>query len=76
MEGVVSLYPIYHLNNKLSLFSDRQLRDVFLGVLQQRRTNKIFTLFVLMVESGMLYVVMLVSAKAARRFMLLNFSTL
>ncbi|GJE97702.1 hypothetical protein PsYK624_139230 [Phanerochaete sordida] len=45
----------------LVLWKGWQFRDVLVEVFQQRRTNKVFTLFVLMVESGLLYVVMLIT---------------
>jgi len=45
----------------LVLWKAWELREAVLDVLYRRRTNKIFTLFVLMVESGMLYVVMLIT---------------
>ena len=41
----------------------RMLRDTLLDVWRKRETNKLFTLFVLLVESGTLYVAMLVSTK-------------
>lgn len=60
VEGMVSISSIL-----AKLLPDsgyhRRLREVLMHVFQQRQTNKIFTLFVLMVESGMLYIVMLVS---------------
>ena len=40
---------------------DRLMRDVLTGVWRRRKANKIFTVFVLFVESGALYVAMLVS---------------
>lgn len=39
----------------------RTLRDILLNVMHNKKKNKIFALFVLLVESGTLYVVMLVS---------------
>lgn len=46
---------------KYDLRTVRELRDALKEVLHQRRVNKVFTLFVLLVESGTLYVIMLVS---------------
>ncbi|GJE97707.1 hypothetical protein PsYK624_139280 [Phanerochaete sordida] len=45
----------------LVLWKAWELRAVLLHVLRQRDTNRVFTLFVLMIESGLLYIVMLVN---------------
>ncbi|TBU51134.1 hypothetical protein BD310DRAFT_942687 [Dichomitus squalens] len=45
----------------LVLWKGWQLREALMNEYQRRRENKIFTLFVLMVESGTLYAIMLVT---------------
>ncbi|EKM49733.1 uncharacterized protein PHACADRAFT_265383 [Phanerochaete carnosa HHB-10118-sp] len=45
----------------LVLWKAWELRETLRDVLYRRKTNKIFTLFVLMVESGTLYVAMLIA---------------
>ncbi|GJE97705.1 hypothetical protein PsYK624_139260 [Phanerochaete sordida] len=45
----------------LVLWKAWELRAVLLHTLRQRTTNRVFTLFVLMIESGLLYVVMLIT---------------
>ena len=50
----------------------RILRDALLDIWRRREVNKLFTLFVLLVESGTLYVVMLVSTKQSILYVCLN----
>lgn len=51
-----TFFARWHFNELLF----RMLRDVLLDVWRKRKTNKLFTLFVLLLESGTLYAVILV----------------
>lgn len=67
VEGVVSLNCMImssadaDYNFRGGFLDSRELRDVLEIVWQKRDKNKVFTLFVLLIESGTLYVVMLAS---------------